>query len=198
MHFVNRATLDQLHPGTSRHQGIAAERAGEQLLDLHDLKTLVDQAGNQTLVLVLDGIKDPHNLGACLRTADATGVTAVVICKDKAVGLTPTVRKVAVGAAETVPLVQVTNLRRALDTLKQHGIWIYGTSDRAEASLYQQQLTGPIAIVMGSEDKGLRRLTAEHCDILVKLPMQGTVSSLNISVATGVCLYEVIRQRSLN
>ncbi|MNT63018.1 23S rRNA (guanosine-2'-O-)-methyltransferase RlmB [compost metagenome] len=138
---------------------------------------------------------DPHNLGACLRTADAAGATAVIVPKDKSATLTPVVRKVACGAAEVIPLVAVTNLARTLEKLQQRGLWVVGTAGEAEQEIYQQDLTGPLVMIMGAEGKGMRRLTREHCDFLVKLPMAGSVSSLNVSVATGVCLFEAVRQR---
>lgn len=138
---------------------------------------------------------DPHNLGACLRTADAAGATAVIVPKDKSATLTPVVRKVACGAAEVIPLVAVTNLARTLEKLQQRGLWVVGTAGEAEQEIYQQDLTGPLVVIMGAEGKGMRRLTREHCDFLVKLPMAGSVSSLNVSVATGVCLFEAVRQR---
>ena len=147
-------------------------------------------------LLILDNVQDPHNLGACLRTADGAGVQAVVIPKDRSVHLTPAVRTVACGAAEHVPLIEVTNLARLLDQLKEAGVWLVGTADKAPKSIYEIDLTGPLALVMGSEGKGLRRLTAEKCDFLASIPMQGSVSSLNVSVATGVCLYEAVRQRT--
>jgi 23S rRNA (guanosine2251-2'-O)-methyltransferase len=147
------------------------------------------------LFLVLDGVTDPHNLGACLRTADATGVTAVIVPKDKSASITPIVRKVASGAAETVPLVQVTNLARALRELQDMQVWVIGTAGEATESLYAVDYSGPVAIVMGAEGDGMRRLTRETCDQLITIPLLGTVSSLNVSVATAVCLYEVVRQR---
>lgn len=149
----------------------------------------------RALVLVLDGVTDPHNLGACLRSADAAGATAVVIPKDRAADLTGAVRKVACGATETVPLVRVTNLARCLDKLKAAGLWLFGAAGEAREDLYAKDLTGPLALLMGSEGAGLRRLTREHCDFLVRLPMAGAVSSLNVSVATGICLFEIARQR---
>lgn len=148
------------------------------------------------MVLILDCIEDPHNLGACLRTADAVGVIAVVTPKNKAASVTETVRRVAAGGAESVPVVQVTNLAQSMNKMKEAGLFLIGTSDQATQNLHQVNLTGPIGIVMGSEGFGLRRLTMDTCDELVKIPMQGTVPCLNISVATGVCLYEVVRQRS--
>ena len=148
------------------------------------------------LVLILDCIQDPHNLGAILRTADAAGVLAVVAPKDKSVGITETVRRVSVGAADHVPFAQVTNLARTMDSLKQAGLWIVGTSDHAASqSLYELDLRGPLALVMGSEEKGMRRLTSEQCDFLAAIPMAGKVECLNVSVATGVCLFEAVRQR---
>lgn len=148
------------------------------------------------LVLILDCVQDPHNLGACLRTADAAGVQAVIVPKDKSATLNATVRKVACGAAEVVPLVAVTNLARTLEKLQKKGLWTVGTAGEAEQVIYQQDLTGPTVLIMGAEGKGMRRLTREHCDYLVKLPMGGSVSSLNVSVATGICLFEAVRQRT--
>lgn len=193
---VSRQVLDEL--GDVRHQGVAAAlhgTASRAATTEADLPALIKDSAVPPLLLVLDGVTDPHNLGACLRTADAAGVTAVIIPKDKAVGLTPVVRKVACGAAETVRLVQVTNLARCLQGLQEQGIWIVGTDDEAETDIYAQDLTGPLAIVMGSEGTGLRRLTRECCDFLVSIPMAGDLSSLNVSVATGVTLFEALRQR---
>ena len=147
-------------------------------------------------LLILDNIQDPHNLGACLRSADAAGVHAVIAPKDRSVGITDTVRLVACGAAEHVPFVQVTNLARTIRQLKKSGIWIYGAAGKAAESLYKTDLSGPLAIVMGSEGKGLRRLTSEHCDFLISIPMAGSAESLNVSVAAGICLFEAVRQRS--
>jgi 23S rRNA (guanosine2251-2'-O)-methyltransferase len=194
---VARKVLDGLVSG--RHQGAVAElegNSGSGDLRWSEAQLIEAVSGRRdALVLVLDGVTDPHNLGACLRSADAAGVDAVVTPKDNAADITPVVRKVACGATETVPLVRVTNLARALDGLKEAGLWLYGAAGEAEASLYQSDLSGPVALVMGAEGKGLRRLTREHCDVLVKLPMAGVVSSLNVSVATGVCLFEIVRQR---
>jgi len=149
--------------------------------------------------LVLDGVTDPHNLGACLRSADAAGIQVVIAPKDRSAGLTPVACKVASGAAETVPYVQVTNLVRTLQKLQnEHGVWVIGTAGEAQASLYEADLKGNIAIVMGAEGKGMRRLTRETCDSLIKLPMKGSVESLNVSVATGICLYEAVRQRYIS
>jgi 23S rRNA (guanosine2251-2'-O)-methyltransferase len=154
--------------------------------------------GGKALFLVLDGVQDPHNLGACLRTADAVGVRAVILPKDRAVGLNETVRKVACGAAENTPVIHVTNLSRALREMQDAGIWVIGTVDEAENTIYEEDLTSPIALVMGSEGQGLRQNTRKHCDKLVNIPMAGVVESLNVSVAAGVCLYEARRQRQLN
>lgn len=146
-------------------------------------------------ILILDCVQDPHNLGAILRTADGAGVHAVVAPKDKAVGITETVRRISVGAADYVPFVQVTNLARTMEHLKEAGLWFVGTSDRATKSIYEQDLKGPLALVLGAEEKGMRRLTEENCDFLVSIPMTGRVECLNVSVATGVCLFEAVRQR---
>lgn len=191
---VPRAELDRQQEG--RHQGVVARLAAQVEYRESDLEVLLERAGTPFL-LVLDGVTDPHNLGACLRSADAAGVTAVIAPKDKAAGLTPVVRKVACGAAETVPFVQVTNLARTLKQLQELGVWIVGAAGEAERSLYEQELTGPIALVMGAEGSGMRRLTKDCCDFLVNLPMAGSVSSLNVSVATGICLFEAVRQRRL-
>ena len=177
------------------HQGVVAEVSPSQVWGEAMLEELLDRAEGPPLLLVLDGVTDPHNLGACLRTADAAGALAVIIPKDKAATLNATVRKVACGAAEVIPLVAVTNLARALEKLQQRGLWIVGTAGEAEQVIYDQDLTGPTVLVMGAEGKGMRRLTREHCDYLVRLPMAGSVSSLNVSVATGVCLFEALRQR---
>ena len=189
------ASLDKLAEG-GRHQGVVAEivpRAGDPETQLEEA---LEAARGAPLLLVLDGVQDPHNLGACLRSADAAGVTAVIAPRDRAAGLTPVARKVAAGAAETVPFVPVVNLARALRALKERGIWLVGTDDAADKTLYQADLTGPVALVMGSEGEGLRRLTRENCDQLVSIPMAGAVESLNVSVATGVVLFEAVRQRS--
>lgn len=155
-------------------------------------------ASETPFILILDCVQDPHNLGAILRTADAAGVHAVVAPKDKAVGITETVRRVSVGAADHVPFAQVTNLARAMERLKEAGLWLVGTSDHAKSkSIYELDLRGPLAIVMGAEEKGMRRLTEENCDFLASIPMAGRVECLNVSVATGVCLFEAVRQRRL-
>ncbi|WP_102798666.1 23S rRNA (guanosine(2251)-2'-O)-methyltransferase RlmB [Bowmanella denitrificans] len=192
--FCQRKTLDDKAHG-EQHQGVVAKARPGRQYDEKDLDQILSASGSPFL-LILDGVTDPHNLGACLRTADAAGVHAVVVPKDKSASLTPTVRKVACGAAEVIPLVQVTNLARTLKELQQAGVWIVGTAGEAQQDIYQAKLTGPIALVMGAEGKGMRRLTREHCDELIKLPMAGSVSSLNVSVATGICLYEVVRQRA--
>lgn len=176
------------------HQGIVAECRPAALAGDQQLAALLPRLDNP-LLLVLDGITDPHNLGACLRCADGAGVDAVIIPRDKSVGLTPTVRKVASGAAEHVPVFAVSNLARSLELLKQHGIWLVGTAGDAQQCLYAATLDGPIALVLGAEGKGMRRLTRERCDYLIQIPMAGSVSSLNVSVAAGVCLYEALRQR---
>lgn len=186
--------------GSSQHQGIAIEATTKPLLKESDLEQIVAkrlQLDGQPLILVLDQVQDPHNLGACLRTADAAGVDAVVVPKDKSCGVTPVVNKVASGALETVNLVSVTNLARTLDKLKEQGLWIIGTSDKANHSVYQQDFAMPVALVMGAEGAGIRQLTEKRCDSLIHIPMHGSiVSSLNVSVATGVCLYEIVRSRS--
>ncbi|HXH55258.1 MAG TPA: 23S rRNA (guanosine(2251)-2'-O)-methyltransferase RlmB [Gammaproteobacteria bacterium] len=191
---ISKKQLDQWLPERN-HQGVAAKVRLQSLLTEDDFSTLIDACEKPPLFLILDGVQDPHNLGACLRTADAVGVTAVVIPKDRSASLTPVVRKVASGAAETVPVVQVTNLVRAIEMLKKLGVWIMGTSLQTTQSLYQVDLKGSVAIVLGAEGTGLRRLTEEHCDILMQIPMIGVVESLNVSVAAGVCLYEATRQR---
>jgi len=187
--------IDKLASGES-HQGVIAQLKKIDNLGEGALDELLDQAGAAPLVLVLDGVTDPHNLGACMRTADAAGVSAVIVPRDRAAGLSPVVRKVAAGAAETVPLIQVTNLARTLRWLKERGLWLVGTDDEAPQSIYTAKLSGPMAIVMGAEGAGMRRLTKENCDLLVNIPMQGVVESLNVSVATGVTLFEVVRQRA--
>lgn len=186
--------LDRL-AGDERHQGACLQIRSVGVLGEGALDDLLDSLTAPPLLLVLDGVQDPHNLGACLRTADAAGVSAVIVPKDRAAGLSATVRKVASGAAETVPLIQVTNLARTLRWLKEREIWIVGTDDQAPHSLYASKLTGPLAVVLGAEGTGLRRLTRENCDALVSIPMRGVVESLNVSVATGVLLYEAVRQR---
>lgn len=188
------ADLDRLCGGAA-HQGAVAEARASAALNENGLLDLLVAAATPALVLVLDGVTDPHNLGACLRTADAAGVVAVVAPRDRAAGLTPAVRKVAAGAAETVPFAQVTNLARTLRDLKNAGLWIVGTAADADRELHAADLGGPLAIVMGSEGHGLRRLTRDCCDFCIRLPMLGAVESLNVSVATGIVLFEALRQR---
>lgn len=177
------------------HQGVVASATALPNFQENDLKMLLAESGVPALILILDGVTDPHNLGACLRTADAVGADFVIIPKDKSAGITPVVSKVACGAAESIPVVRVTNLVRALNTLKQEGVWIYGAAGEAEQTIYQLNFQSDTAIVLGAEGEGMRRLTREHCDGLFSIPMFGSVESLNVSVATGVSLYEVIRQR---
>ena len=186
--------MDRRFPGV--HQGVAALYRNPVAAKFEkELGVLLDSLDRAPLLLVLDGITDPHNLGACLRSADAAGVDAVIIPKDKSATLNATVHKVASGAAETVPLFAVSNLARCLESLQRRGIWLVGTADETGKSLFDQDLTGALALVMGSEGRGLRRLTRERCDYLVAIPMAGKLSSLNVSVATGVCLFEALRQR---
>lgn len=191
----SRDELNELTAEDAVHQGVVAEVSPSQVWNEAMLEELLEKLAEPPLLLVLDNITDPHNLGACLRTADAAGVQAVIIPKDKSATLNATVRKVACGAAEVIPLVTVTNLARTLEKLQQRGLWIVGTAGEAEQEIYQQDLTIPTVLVMGAEGKGMRRLTRDHCDYLVKLPMLGSVSSLNVSVATGICLFEAVRQR---
>ncbi|MBN2885788.1 MAG: 23S rRNA (guanosine(2251)-2'-O)-methyltransferase RlmB [Chromatiaceae bacterium] len=191
---VAREELDRVAEGAN-HQGALAWVRVPAARSERDLDALLDALAEPPLLLLLDGVQDPHNLGACLRSADGAGAQAVIAPRDHAVGLTPVVCKVASGAAESVPYVQVTNLARTLDWLKERGLWLIGTAGEAETDLYATTLTGPLGLVMGGEGKGLRRLTRERCDALVRLPMRGQVESLNVSVAAGVCLYEARRQR---
>ncbi|HEV7821159.1 MAG TPA: 23S rRNA (guanosine(2251)-2'-O)-methyltransferase RlmB [Burkholderiales bacterium] len=189
---VDVKRLDGL-TGHARHQGVAARVAATALK--HDLDDVLETISGPAFLLVLDGVQDPHNLGACLRVADAFGVHAVIAPKDRAVGITPVVSKVASGAAETVPYITVTNLARTLRDLKESNIWITGADEAGATDLYDAKLTGPLAWVLGAEGEGMRRLTREHCDELVRIPMSGSVESLNVSVASGVCLGESFRQR---
>ncbi|WP_120513583.1 23S rRNA (guanosine(2251)-2'-O)-methyltransferase RlmB [Photobacterium salinisoli] len=190
---AGRKALDDKADGGS-HQGIVARVKPGKQYNEQDLDDLLDGKDNP-LLLILDGVTDPHNLGACLRNADAAGVVAIIVPKDRAAQLNATASKVACGAAEVVPLIRVTNLARTMRALQEKGIWIVGTAGEATHDLYQSKLTGPLAIVMGAEGEGMRRLTRETCDDLIKIPMAGTVSSLNVSVATGICLFEAVRQR---
>jgi 23S rRNA (guanosine2251-2'-O)-methyltransferase len=191
---VEAEEIERAAPGLN-HQGALAWASAPASRGEPDLDAILDGLSGPPFLLVLDEVQDPHNLGACLRTADAAGIQAVIAPRDNAVGLTPAVCKVASGAAETMPYVQVTNLARTLDALKGRGIWLIGLAGEAEADLYGIDLTGPIALVLGGEGRGLRRLTRERCDYLARLPMLGIVESLNVSVATGICLYEALRQR---
>ena len=191
--YVPKKTLDAMVDG-SNHQGVVIKIREQPAKGDNELYDLVDKT-DRCFLLILDNVTDPQNLGACFRNADAAGVTAIVVPKDKSVGITGTVRKVASGAVEQVPFFQVTNLARTLKALQEKGIWIVGTAGEAEKLVYDTDLTGNIALVMGSEGTGMRRLTRENCDELVKLPMNGSVSSLNVSVASGIFLYEVVRQR---
>ncbi|KEY90907.1 23S rRNA (guanosine-2'-O-)-methyltransferase [Candidatus Photodesmus blepharus] len=176
------------------HQGIVAKVKKAKRFCENDLVAILSKY-KEPLLLVLDGVVDPHNLGACLRNADGAGVAAVIVPKDRAVLVTPTVSKVASGAAETVPVVQVTNLARTMRTLQEQGVWFVGTAAEAMRSIYQIKLTGSLAIVIGSEENGMRHLTRKTCDDLVKIPMTGSISSLNVSVTSGICLFEAVRQR---
>lgn len=182
--------------GQVRHQGVAARYAAAKLWNENELQGLVEAAEGKALVLVLDEVQDPHNLGACLRVADAAGAHAVIAPKDKAVGLNATAVKVASGAADTVPYITVTNLARALREMQEAGVWVLGAAGEAQKSIYTVDQKGPIAWVLGAEGDGLRRLTRDTCDELVSIPMYGTVESLNVSVASGLCLFEARRQRA--
>ncbi|HHW4681247.1 MAG TPA: 23S rRNA (guanosine(2251)-2'-O)-methyltransferase RlmB, partial [Xylella taiwanensis] len=195
---VRRVTAQALDGvgGGVRHQGVAARYAAVHLWAENDLKELVDAAGGQALLLVLDGVQAPHNLGACLRSAAAAGVTAVIIPKDKSAGINATVRKTSAGAADRLPVISVVNLARSLRELQKQNVWIYGLAGEAETSLYALDLRGNVAFVVGGEADGLRRLTREHCDVLARIPMPGKIESLNVSVATGVTLFEAVRQRT--
>jgi 23S rRNA (guanosine2251-2'-O)-methyltransferase len=195
---VNHRPREQLEKlaGEARHQGVAALYEPPPAATENDLAALIERDGSDTLVLVLDGITDPHNLGACLRSAAAAKVTAVIVPKDRAVGLTPVVRRASAGGADRVPLIAVTNLARTLRELKDAGVWITGLAGDTDTSIYGVDFKGPVALVLGSEGEGIRRLTRELCDFVAKIPMPGSMESLNVSVATGVVLFEALRQRS--
>ncbi|WP_386065349.1 23S rRNA (guanosine(2251)-2'-O)-methyltransferase RlmB [Tahibacter sp. UC22_41] len=193
-HGRTRELLDRM-TGGARHQGVVAQYRAAPPRSEADLAALVEAAGREALVLVLDGVTDPHNLGACLRSAEAAGVTAVVVTKDKAVGITPIVRRASAGAADRVPFIAATNLARTLRSLKDAGLWLVGLTGESGQDFYGVDLKGPMAIVIGSEGEGLRRLTREQCDYLAQIPMRGAVESLNVSVATGIALFEALRQR---
>jgi len=195
--WLSRAELDAMLTDGARHQGVAARVHGVAERNESFLEQLLVELKRPPFLLVLDGVTDPHNLGACLRSADAAGVDAVIVPRDRACGLTPIVRKVASGAAEAVPFIQVTNLARTLKTLQDAGIWVVGAAlEEGAVSLYEARLDGALAMVLGAEGKGMRRLTRENCDQLVYIPMHGSVQSLNVSVATGICLFEALRYRS--
>ncbi len=194
-HARDRVALDRM-TGGARHQGIVATYTAPLPRSESELPALIESAGQDALFLVLDGITDPHNLGACLRSAEAAGATAVIIPKDKAVGITPTVRRASAGAADRVPFFAATNLARTLKVLKDAGVWLTGFAGDGEQSLYKSDFKGPVGVVVGSEGEGMRRLTREACDFVAHIPMRGSVESLNVSVATGVILFEVLRQRS--
>ena len=197
IHWAERAALDQLSGG-ARHQGVVARLAVRPRgHDEADLPALLAAADGPALLLALDGVQDPHNLGACLRSAAAAGVHAVIAPADRAAGLNATVRKVASGAAEIVPFVQVTNLARTLRGLREQGVWLVGAAGEADNSLYEVDFTPPTAIVLGAEEKGLRRLTRKVCDRLARIPMAGGMESLNVSVAAGIFLFEARRQRGV-
>ncbi|MBI3900240.1 MAG: 23S rRNA (guanosine(2251)-2'-O)-methyltransferase RlmB [Gammaproteobacteria bacterium] len=191
---VPRAKLDDL-AGELRHQGVVARLRVAPVGNEADLAVFLKALPDQPLLLVLDGVQDPHNLGACLRVADAAGVHAIILPRDKSAPLSAVARRAACGAAETVTLFEVVNLARSLRLIKDAGVWLVGASHDAPETLYGTDLKGPMAFVLGGEGQGLRRLTREHCDILVRIPMAGTVPSLNVSVATGICLFEAMRQR---
>ncbi|WP_266169011.1 23S rRNA (guanosine(2251)-2'-O)-methyltransferase RlmB [Dyella subtropica] len=194
VHHRPREQLEKI-AGEARHQGVVARYEAPPMANESDLPDLLEQAGSDALVLVLDGVTDPHNLGACLRSAAAAKVTAVIVPKDRAVGLTPVVRRASAGGADRVPLIAATNLARALRTLKDAGVWITGLAGDTDTSIYNIDLKGPVALVLGSEGEGMRRLTRETCDFVAKIPMPGVMESLNVSVATGVVLFEALRQR---
>ena len=190
---VRRATLEGMAQGGT-HQGVVARLAAAAALEENDLEALLDRLDGPPLLLVLVGVLDPHNVGACMRTADAAGVHAVIVPRDRAAGLTPAARKSAAGAAETVPLIRVVNLARCLRNLKARGIWLVG-AEAGAPSAFEADLAGPLALVLGGEGSGLRRLTRETCDLLISLPMKGSVASLNVSVATGALLYLALAKR---
>ncbi len=191
---VSRDDLDEMLPNV-QHQGGIAKSRPLKALDETDLFKLLDNLDEPPFLLILDGVQDPHNLGACMRTAEAAGAHAIIAPKDRASSLTHTALKVSSGAAERLPFIQITNLARVLRELKQYGVWLVGTSGDSEMTLFEADLKGPLAIVLGAEGKGIRRLTREHCDQTVYIPMKGGAESLNVSVAAGVCLFEASRQR---
>jgi 23S rRNA (guanosine2251-2'-O)-methyltransferase len=196
VHFVDRETVDKIAPEV-QHQGCAAKCRPLAVLDDQGVLNLLDSLSKPPFLLILDGVQDPHNLGACLRTAEAAGVDVVVAPKDRASGLTATAIKISSGSAERVPFAQITNLSRFMKALQDRGIWLVGTSGESATNLYEVDLSGPVAVVLGAEGKGIRRLTRENCDQVMYIPMSGDVESLNVSVAAGVCLFEAYRQRHL-
>ena len=193
--YLNNRDLSELVDGL--HQGVAILCKPKPYLKENELLDLVKHYGEKAFILVLDGVTDPHNLGACLRSSLAAGVNAVVIPKARSAGLTPVVRKIACGAAEVIPIAMVPNLRRILLNMKDVGIWTIGASADAKTSLYDTDLSGPLALILGGEEKGLRQLTENHCDVLCKIPMKNNVESLNVSVASGIYLFEALRQRTM-
>lgn len=193
--YWNKHSFKQQFDATTNHQGIVAVCLPPRMLNENDLNDMLDQQSSDPFLLLLDGIQDPHNLGACLRSANAAGVDAVIIAKARAVGLTEAVSKVSCGATETLPLIQVSNLIQTMNQLKQRGIWLYGGAAEAESSLYQTDLCGPLGLVLGGEEKGLKRLTRDNCDGLWSIPMHGSIASLNVSIACGISLFEASRQR---
>jgi 23S rRNA (guanosine2251-2'-O)-methyltransferase len=191
---ADRRKLDAMSQ-THAHQGVIALCAVKEYSTIEDMLAIAAERGEAPLLVLCDEISDPHNLGACLRSADAAGVHAVIVPKDRSAQLNATAKKVACGAAESVPLIRVTNLARTMRMLQEENIWIVGTAGEADHTLYQSKMTGRLALVMGAEGEGMRRLTEENCDFLIRIPMKGSVPCLNVSVATGVCLYEMVRQR---
>jgi 23S rRNA (guanosine2251-2'-O)-methyltransferase len=192
----HKQKLERMAGGSNRHQGVVAVYQNNiKIYSEAEISKIVKDAGNDCLVLILDGVKDPHNLGACFRSADASNVDMIIVPKNRAVGLTSTVKKVACGGAENVPFVQVTNLSRTMKKLQDDGLWLVGAAGEAEKELYDIDFKGPMGILLGAEEDGLRRLTREHCDFLAKIPMLGTVESLNVSVSAGIFLFEALRQR---
>jgi 23S rRNA (guanosine2251-2'-O)-methyltransferase len=184
--------------GSDRHQGLALKYKMAELLSESDLAHLAKKAGSSALFLILDGVQDPHNLGACIRSATASGATAVVFPKDKSAGLTAVAHRASAGTAAKIPIVQVTNLARAIEILKEQGVWCYGAAGETKTLIYQIDLKGPVALVLGNEGDGLRRLTRDRCDGLAKIPMAPEVESLNVSVAAGIMLFEAVRQRVMS
>ena len=194
IHRVPRAALDRMSDEVP-HQGVIARRLSAPSMVENNLSDFLENLPKDPLLLILDGVQDPHNLGACLRVADAAGAHAVVVPRDRAAPLSAVARRAAAGAAESIPLYQVTNLARALDDIKEAGLWLVGTAADTEQDVFQADFKAPTALVLGGEGDGMRRLTRERCDVLVRIPMAGTVESLNVSVAAGVCLFEAVRQR---